>query len=130
SRLMEAMTELIEAVCTVGPTLAEDEQWVVAQFEAVRKAVRPAQGLPDRGELAHARQLLLATAAEHRKLLALRRESLHGVKGLLQQWLADMGRLARHSQEYGEVLGSFARRMQSVDSLEELASSLASTIEE
>src|SRR5690606_22588747 len=42
----------------------------------------------------------------------------------------DMGRLARHSQEYGEVLGSFARRVQTVDSLEQLASSLASTIEE
>ncbi len=130
TRLMDAMTELLEAVCTVVPTLVEDEQWVVGQFEAVRKAVRPAQGLPDRGELAHARQLLLATAAEHGKLLALRRESLRGVKGLLGQWLAEMGRLARHSQEYGAVLGSFARRVESVDTLEELASSLASTIEE
>ncbi len=130
TRLMDAMTELLEAVCIVVPTLVEDEQWVVAQFEAVRKAVRPAQGLPDRGELAHARQLLLATAAEHGRLLALRRESLQGVKDMLQRWLGDMGRLARHSQEYGEVLGSFARRVQTVDSLEQLASSLASTIEE
>jgi diguanylate cyclase len=130
TRLMASMTELLEAVCTVVPTLVEDEQWVVTQFDAVRKAVRPAQGLPDRGELAHARQLLLATAAEHQKLLALRRESLSGVKDLLRQWLGGMGQLSEHSREYGAVLGSFVKRVESVATLEELATTLASTIEE
>jgi diguanylate cyclase len=130
SRLMASMTELIETVCTVVPTLVEDEQWVKEQFAAVRKAVHPEQGLPDRGELAQARQLLLATAAEHQKLLALRRESLHGVKGLLGQWVTNMGRLAQHGREYGEMLGSFARRVQTVGSLDDLATTLASTIEE
>src|SRR5690606_1137684 len=122
------MTELIEAMCTVVPTLVDDEAWVKEQFEAVRKAVHPAQGLPDRGELTQARQLLLGTAVEHRKLLALRRQSLNGVKELLGQWVADMGRLADHGREYGAVLGNFAARVQSVDSLADLASTLASTI--
>ena len=130
SRLMASMTELIEAMCTVVPTLVEDEQWVRDQFAAVRKAVHPEQGLPDRGELAQARQLLLAMGEEHRKLLALRRESLHGVKGLLGQWVTNMGRLADHGREYGEVLGSFARRVETVGSLDDLAATLASTIEE
>lgn len=130
SRLMASMTELIETICTVVPTLVEDEQWVSHQFEAVRKAVHPAQGMPDRSELAQARQLLLATAAEHQQLLALRRQSLQGVKGLLGQWVANLGRLAEHGREYGSALGSFARRMESVASLDELASTLASTIEE
>jgi len=130
ARLMTSMTELIETICQVVPTLVEDEQWVKTQFAAVRKAVHPEHGMPDRGELAQARQLLLATAAEHQKLLALRRESMHGVKSLLGQWVANMGRLADHGRDYGTVLGSFAKRIESVGSLDELASTLASTIEE
>lgn len=129
SRLMAAMTELIETICTVVPTLVEDEKWVREQFAALSKAVHPAQGLPDRSELAQARQLLLSTAQEHQKLLSLKRESLHGVKGLLSQWVGNMGRLADHGREYGAMLDSFARRVQTVDSLEDLASTLASTIE-
>ena len=130
ARLMTSMTELIETICQVVPTLVEDEQWVRTQFAAVRRAVHPEHGMPDRGELAQARQLLLATAAEHQKLLALRRESVHGVKSLLGQWVSNMGRLADHGRDYGTVLGSFARRIESVASLDELASTLASTIEE
>ena len=59
---MTSMTELIETICQVVPTLVEDEQWVRTQFAAVRKAVHPEHGMPDRGELSQARQLLLATA--------------------------------------------------------------------
>ena len=130
ARLMTSMTDLIETICQVVPTLVEDEQWVKTQFAAVRKAVHPAHGMPDRGELTQARQLLLATAAEHQKLLALRRESLHGIKALLAQWVANMGRLSDYGRDYGTVLGSFARRIENVDSLDQLASTLASTIEE
>ena len=130
ARLMTSMTDLIETICQVVPTLVEDEQWVRTQFAAVRKAVHPEQGMPDRGELTQARQLLLATAAEHQKLLALRRESLRGIKALLAQWVANMGRLSDYGRDYGTVLGSFARRIENVDSLDQLASTLASTIEE
>jgi diguanylate cyclase len=130
ARLMVSMTELIETICQVVPTLVEDEKWVKTQFAAVRKAVHPEHGMPDRGELTQARQLLVATAAEHQKLLALRRESLHGVKALLAQWVANMGRLSDYGRDYGTVLGSFARRIEDVDSLDELASTLASTIQE
>ena len=130
ARLMTAMTDLIETVCQVVPTLVEDEQWVRTQFAAVRKAVHPEHGMPDRSELAQARQLLLATASEHQKLLALRRESVHGVKALLGQWVSNMGRLADHGRDYGTVLGSFAKRIETVDSLDALASTLASTIQE
>jgi diguanylate cyclase len=130
ARLMVSMTELIETICQVVPTLVEDEKWVKTQFAAVRKAVHPEHGMPDRGELTQARQLLLATAAEHQKLLDLRRESLHGVKALLAQWIANMGRLSDYGRDYGTVLGSFARRIEQVSSIDELASTLASTIEE
>ncbi len=130
ARLMTSMTELIETVCQVVPTLVEDEQWVRTQFAAVRKAVHPEHGMPDRGELAQARQLLIATASEHQKLLSLRRESVKGVKELLSQWVANMGRLADHGRDYGTVLGSFAKRIETVGTLDELASTLASTIEE
>ena len=130
ARLMTSMTDLIETICQVVPALVEDEQWVKTQFAAVRKAVHPEHGMPDRGELTQARQLLLATAAEHQKLLALRRESLRGIKALLAQWVANMGRLSDYGRDYGTVLGSFARRIEDVDSLDQLASTLASTIEE
>ena len=130
ARLMTSMTDLIETICQVVPALVEDELWVKTQFAAVRKAVHPEHGMPDRGELTQARQLLLATAAEHQKLLALRRESLRGIKALLAQWVANMGRLSDYGRDYGTVLGSFARRIENVDSLDQLASTLASTIEE
>ena len=130
ARLMTSMTDLIETICQVVPALVEDELWVKTQFAAVRKAVHPEHGMPDRGELTQARQLLLATAAEHQKLLALRRESLRGIKALLAQWVANMGRLSDYGRDYGTVLGSFTRRIENVDSLDQLASTLASTIEE
>ena len=130
SRLMASMTELIETICQVVPTLLEDEKWVAEQFGSLRRAVHPDEGLPDRGEIEQARSLLAATAVEHRKLMALRRDSLTGLKAMLTQWMGSLAQLSESSRGYGDRLGGFVDRIQTVNSLDDLTSALADIVED
>jgi len=72
-RVLADMTDLLVAVCETVPTLVEEEAWVRQQFDTIRAMLHPAEGLPDRRDLAHARALLRRTANEHQRLLKMRR---------------------------------------------------------
>lgn len=130
SKLLASMVDLVETICLVVPMLVEDEAWVVAQFEVLRKVIRPESGSIDRRDLAQARQLLVATAEGHQKLLKLRRDSLEGLKELLSRWMSNVAGIEASSQEYGAHLDGFARRIETVGSLNDLATTLAGIVEE
>ncbi|MGE0800012.1 MAG: diguanylate cyclase [Lautropia sp.] len=127
-RLVGTMTDLIETVCDIVPTLLDDAAWALPQFDALRHAMRPASGMPDRGQIDQVRMQLAAGIEQHRQLTTLRRDSLNELKSALSQWLGDLSALAESSGDYGQRLGGFAERIRQVDGFDQLTSALAEIV--
>lgn len=129
-RLMQSMTELLETICDVVPELAWGEGWVSEQFGAIREAVSPADGKPDRGQLVQLRNDLRLMMEQNAQARTLRRDALGELKSSLPQWLARVSSLSDSSGDYGDRLTTFTAKIETASSLEDLASTLTGIVSE
>lgn len=129
-RLLAEMTRLLVAVCDAVPRLVEEEAWVRRQFDAIRDTLDAQAGLPDRRDLAQARDVLLRTADEHQRLLALRRDSLQMMKSMIAQCIEWLRMLTESSDRYGGKLASYMEEIQNSPDITALAGAVHDLIEE
>ncbi|MCL4184409.1 MAG: diguanylate cyclase [Burkholderiaceae bacterium] len=129
-RVLGDMTDLLVAVCETVPTLVEEEAWVRQQFDTIRAILHPAEGLPDRRDLVHARALLRRTANEHQRLLKMRRDSLQMMKTMIAQCIDWLRALTESSGRFGNRLSTFAEEIERSNDLPALAGTVRHLIEE
>lgn len=129
-RMLAEMTRLLVAVCDAVPRLVEEEAWVRRQFDAIRGTLDAQAGLPDRRDLAQARDVLLRTADEHQRLLALRRDSLQMMKSMIAQCIEWLRMLTESSDRYGGKLASYMEQIQNSPDITALAGAVHDLIEE
>lgn len=129
-RILGDMTDLLVAVCETVPTLVEEEAWVRQQFDTIRAMLHPADGLPDRRDLVHARALLRRTANEHQRLLKMRRDSLQMMKTMIAQCIDWLRALTESSGRFGSRLSTFAEEIERSNDLPALAGTVRHLIEE
>lgn len=129
-RLLAEMTRLLVAVCDAVPRLVEEEAWVRRQFDAIRSSLEVHAGIPDRRDLAQARDVLTRTADEHQRLLALRRDSLQMMKSMIAQCIEWLRLLTESSDRYGGKLGTYMELIQNSPDITTLAGTVHDLIEE
>ena len=127
-RLIVSLTALLETLCDVAPVLAGEEEWIIEQFSAIRRAISAQAEIVDRGELEQVRQTVKSNLKEHGALMSMRRNALADLKKLLMQWVGNLSELMDSSVSYSDSLDGFVERIEGVSDIEDLAQVLGDIV--
>lgn len=107
--------------------LSEDESWVRGQCDAMRTRID--EGLSARGVRAVSEMLAQARRGQ-REMRGEREQAREALKALMGEMLGDLGELGARTGDFHQSVGRYADEIESSDSLESLAGTVRSMVDE